>query len=153
MRMSIAVIVMVIASFIGATGQKPARKPVPTRKANPQFSTVLRGDADRKKLDEFLSDHEREVVSIDIFLSEKDLKNIRDTAEKRLYVDLTYKDKDGNTTGSEWLIDLKDGENDLVLNEKTGRLQVYVKVVTITGPHMGIMSIYSKPVLIEKTQR
>ncbi|MEP7341733.1 MAG: hypothetical protein ABI977_28630 [Acidobacteriota bacterium] len=151
--MSILAIIIVIASFIGATGQKPARKPAPARKAIPQFSAVLRSNADRKKLDEFLSNHEREVVSIDIFLSEKDLKDVRDTAEKRLYVDLTYKDKDGGTTGSEWLIDLEGGEGDLVLNEKTGRLQAYVKVVTITGPHMGIMSIYSKPVPIEKAQR
>lgn len=153
MRMPIVVIIIVIASFIGATGQKPARKPASAQKVIPQFSAVLRSDADRKKLDEFLSDHEREVVSIDIFLSEKDLKDIRDTAEKRLQVDLTYKDKDGEMTGSEWLIDLKDGEGDLVLNEKTGRLQMYVKVVTITGPHMGIMSVYSKPVPIEKVQK
>lgn len=153
MRMPFVVIIIVIASFISATGQKPNRKSAPTRKVIPQFSAVLRGDPDRKKLDEFLSDHERKVVSIDIFLSEKDLKDVRDTTEKRLYVDLTYKDKDGEKTGSEWLIDLKDGEGDLVLNEKTGRLQVYVKVVTITGPHMGIMSIYSKPVPIEKVQK
>jgi len=150
-----AVTVLILLMFVSVTGfaQKPVRKPAPTKKAMPQFNAVLRTKADRRKLEEFLSDHEREVISIDIFLSDDDLKNVRSVDEKQLYVDLSYKDKEGNTTGSEWLIELKDGDNDLVLDEKTGRLQAYIKVLTITGPHMGIMSIYSKPVPIEKASK
>ena len=133
--------------------KKPIQKGALARKAIPEFSIVFRSNNDKKKLESFLSDHERKVFSLDVFLSDEDLKDVRSVGEKSLYVSLAYKDKDGDQSGSEWIIDLKDGENDLVLNEKTGRLQAYIKVISIEGPHMGIMSIYSKPVSIEKVQK
>lgn len=114
------------------------------------FSIVLDSTEARKKLDDFLSEHERKIVNLDVFLSEEDVKNSRDGGENRIYINLSYKDKEGFPAGSELTIDLADGENDLVLNQKTGRLQAYLKVLTISGPNQGIMSIYTKPVAIER---
>jgi hypothetical protein len=112
----IGVLILLALLPVAGVAQRPARKPVPTKKAMPQISIVLRSKADRKKLDEFLSNHEREVVSVDVFLLEDDLKSVHSVDEKQLYVDLSYKDREGNPTGSEWLIELKDGDNDLMLD-------------------------------------
>jgi hypothetical protein len=141
-------------------GQKRQVPRSAAKPAIPTFSGVLRSDKDKQKFDDFLSDNERKIVSVHFFLDDKEWesavqglinpeKPIPDK-DKVISICLCWKDKDGAPAGSELVIDLSEGENDLVINEKAQSIKAYLKVIDISGPQMGLMAIYTKPVLVEK---
>ncbi|MFN0120158.1 MAG: hypothetical protein ACKV2V_06620 [Blastocatellia bacterium] len=113
----------------------------------------FRGDLHRiaeiKRLENFLFEQDRKTVLVDLYLSPEQISDLH-AENDRLFIPLVYADEDGIDTGSELLIDLRNGAEGLSLDEGAGRLRANLRVVSVTGPRQGIMSIVARPVSLSR---
>ncbi len=148
----------VIPLDLEQTSSLPATAPasqISQKPSIPSFSGYIGDTAGKAKFFDFLVSNERNVVRLDVNLSE-DQAN---TASQNIVgpgiflVDLTDKDAQGFPTGAQLLIDLSKGSGDFYYDDRLTSLRIEsnLKIVGIQGPQMGIFSVSAAPVSIEST--
>jgi hypothetical protein len=129
--------------------------PGPAAPSVPTFTGYVGDTSGMRRFGTFLENSQREVVKIDVNLSDEQMSSLRSEGSGRLYIDLAYTDSDGYPEGDELMIDVSGGMGDLYLDERgtSQRLQGYIKVLGVQGPQQGIFSVLAKPVAIESIGR
>jgi hypothetical protein len=133
----------------------------PTVQGIPSFADnnggpIYVGNAFGKKMFfDFLKGHERQVVRIDVSLSEEQAREVESLGKGIFYIELVYKDQQGFDTGGELHIDLSQGEKDFVFDSRpfSYRVQSYLKIDAVVGPQMGIFTVLASPVSIENVPK
>lgn len=138
-------------------------KPDQFPSAIPSLSGYVGDVAGKKRLNSFLFNHERQIVKVDINMSEEQMARLEEwEADNKndpnfgnsLYIDLNY-EEDGYPAGSQLIVHLSKNSEDFYFDRRwtSRRIQSYLKIQGVQGPNQGMFSIAVAPVSIESVRK
>ena len=138
----------------GQTVAPPGSDASTPASAVPTFQGPIVTPEQKQALDQFLSDLGQDsTFALDLALSDEQLGQLGPGDENRLYLDLATAaaSPEGGLTGSELLILLADRRHaasaiSVSRTPGSGRLAGKFRIVEISGPSQGIMSVAAEPV-------